>query len=199
MQMKKISFSFALHSLIRTFAGHLHSIDMDLRIKESDLRQASAEGAEAYVMLFHDAVLEAIGGVLNADTMPQLSPDQITLLAYVAFRREVMEGGFIQLIHNGYGPFIFMNPFAKAIGQWGAKDLKKLVYDGRLLYLKNSEALSRDCTDEEFMALYEQFPKFDDLDDDFVEMEDEVTALVAQYIKTHLANFAQIVKVEEDC
>ena len=50
MQMKKITFSFALHSLIRTFAGHLHSIDMDLRIKESDLRQPSAEGAEAVTM-----------------------------------------------------------------------------------------------------------------------------------------------------
>ena len=72
------------------------------------------------------------------------------------------------------------------------RDLKKLVYDGRLLYLKNSEALSRACTDEELMALYEQFPKSDDLDDDFVENEEAWTEQIAQYIDEHIEQFAQI-------
>ena len=36
-------------------------------------------------------------------------------------RDELMDGGFIQLIHNGYGPFFFRNPFDKAVRQWGEK------------------------------------------------------------------------------
>ena len=61
-----------------------------------------------------EELLNSVGGELNAEAMSRLNADQITLLAYHILREEVMEGGFIQLIHNGYGPFIFHNPFAKA-------------------------------------------------------------------------------------
>ncbi len=166
---------------------------------ESDIRRAKALGMDEYVMLFHDRIMEALGGQLTPENMPQLTADQTTLLAYIIFRDEVMDGGFIQLIHNGYGPFIFMNPFAKAMGQWGANEFKKLVYEGRWLFLKHSEEICRECSDEDFMALFEQFPQFDDLDDDFVEMEEEVTALVAQYIENHVSNFAQIIVEGEEC
>ena len=126
--------------------------------------------------------------------MQQLQPDQITLLAYMIFREEVMDGGFIQLIHNGYGPFIFLNPFAKAMRLWGAKDFCNLIYKGRKLFEKYGEELIRECSDEEFMALFEKYPEFDDLDDAFVEMEEEVTETVARYIDEHLDNFAQVLK-----
>ncbi|MBR1789531.1 MAG: DMP19 family protein [Bacteroidaceae bacterium] len=166
---------------------------MEIRIKETDIREAAQKSVEAFVDLFVKRTLEAIGGELTAETMQQLTADQITLLAYETFRREVMEGGFIQLIHNGYGPFIFLNPFAKAMRLWGAREFSKLVYEGRRLYEKYGEQLAQDCTDEEFMALYEQFPDFDELDDTFVdEMEPEVTALVAHYIDDHLGDFAAV-------
>ncbi|MCR4920118.1 MAG: DMP19 family protein [Bacteroidaceae bacterium] len=173
---------------------------MEIRIPKSDIAQAKAQGMDEYVMLFHDRIMDAIGGQLTPENMPQLNADQVTLLAYVVFRDEVMDGGFIQLIHNGYGPFIFLNPFAKAMGEWGARDFKKLVYEGRHLFAKHGEEICRECSDEEFMALFEQFPKFDDLDDAFVEMEEDVTALVAQYIENHLENFARVVaEGEEGC
>ena len=174
---------------------------MGLKVTISDdrLRQAAGEGMDAFVGAFVAAVKKAMGGELKQETLGELNADQATLLVWDVLHEEVMDGGFVQLIHNGYGPFVFKNPFAKAVNKlWGMRKLSKLVYDAHTLYVKYHEAIERDCTDEEFMALYEQFPKFDDLDDDFVEMEDEVTALVAQYIETHLANFAQIVK-EEDC
>ena len=44
------------------------------------------------------------------------------------------------------------------------------------------------------MALFERFPEFDELDDAFVEMEEEVTATLAQYVDEHLDLFATIVK-----
>lgn len=165
---------------------------MKPEIKETEIKEAAQEGVEAFVELFAMRTMDAIGGELTADTMSQLTADQITLLAYWTLRREVLEGGFIQLIHNGYGPFIFLNPFAKAMRLWGAHDFSKLVYEGRRLYEKYAEPLTKDCTDEEFMALYEQYEEFDELDDSFIEMEEEVTDLVAHYIDEHLSGFVTV-------
>ena len=100
---------------------------MEIRIRESEVMKAAREGMDAFVELFRDHILEAIGGELNAQTMPLLAPDQITLLAYMRVREEVMDGGFVQLIHNGYGPFIFLNPFAKAMRLWGIKEMTNLI------------------------------------------------------------------------
>lgn len=167
---------------------------MEIRIKESRVQAAAQEGMDAFVRLFRDATLEAIGGTLDSQTMPLLEPDQVTLLAYEIVREEVLDGGFVQLIHNGYGPFIFLNPFAKAMRLWGAVAFQKLIYKGRKLYELHGRELERERTEEEFMALFEQHPEFDALDDAFVEMEEEVTELVARYIDEHLDRFALIEK-----
>lgn len=166
---------------------------MEIKINESEIVKAAREGMDAFVELFRNSILTAIGGELNSETMPQLNADQITLLAYMTVREEVMDGGFVQLIHNGYGPFIFLNPFAKAMRQWGAHDFQKLIYKGRKLYETYGEELTKDYTDEEFMALFEQYPEFDDLDDEFIEMEEEVTEIVARYVDEHISNFVHIV------
>ena len=124
--------------------------------------------------------------------MSELNSDQITLLAYSILRDEVMDGGFVQLIHNGYGPFIFKNPFAKAIKQWGLRDLSKLIYNAHSLYVKYGAEIEKECTDEEFMALFEQYEEFDEMDDAFVENEEDWTNMVAVYIDDHIENFAVI-------
>ena len=167
---------------------------MQVKIQEREIIEAAGKGMDAFVDVFHHHIMDSIGGELNAQSMQQLNPDQITLLAYIIFRNEVMDGGFIQLIHNGYGPFIFLNPFAKAMRLWGAKDFCNLVYKGRKLFEQYGEEITKDCSDEEFMALFEKFPEFDDLDDEFIEMEEEVTDTVARYIDEHLEAFAEIEK-----
>lgn len=163
-------------------------------INESDLITAAAEGMDAFVSVFYDATMKVIGGTLTPEAMSQLSADQITLLAYIMFRDEVMDGGFIQLIHNGYGPFIFENPFAKAMKQWGATEFAKILYDGRRLYDLHRDEIIRDCSDDEFMAMFESYPDFDNLDDAFVEMEEQVTTLVAEYIDNNIDHFVIIEK-----
>ena len=135
------------------------------------------------------AICESIGGELTAETMAQLNSDQITLLAWDIVHGEVMDGGFVQLIHNGYGPFTFKNPLAKALKLWGLRDLSKLIYDAHTLYEKYGVEIERDCTDEEFMALFEQYPQFDDLDDKFVENEEDWTMQIAAYVDQHMDNF----------
>lgn len=163
-----------------------------IKIKDSKLREAAACGMDGFIKVFVDAIMDGIGGELNADTMAKLNADQITLLAYYMMRGEVMDGGFVQLIHNGYGGFMFLNPFAKALKEWGIDDLASLVKKAGRQYRKCRDEIERDCTDEEFMAMFEQHPEFDDLDDSFVENEEAWTGMVAHYIDEHIDRFATV-------
>ena len=175
-------------AVFRTFVA----IMREVTINDQVLRSAAGEGMDAFVGAFVAAIKEAIGGELTAETMGELTADQITLLAWDTLHEEVMDGGFVQLIHNGYGPFIFKNPFAKAVKLWGLRELSKLIYDAHTLYNKYHEALERDCTDDEFMALFEQYPEFDAMDDEFVEQEETWTEQIAHYIDEHVEKFAAI-------
>lgn len=167
---------------------------MTISIPHHQLVWAAQQGNEAFLNTFHQAILDAIGGTLDATTMPLLNGEQITLLAYMMFRKEVLEGGFVQLIQNGLGDFIFMNPFAKAMRLWGAKEFSKLIYEGRKLYEQYGSDIARERTDDEFMALYEQYPEFDELDDEYVDREEEITDQVAHYVDEHIHLFAEIAK-----
>ena len=164
-----------------------------IQISDNALRQAAGEGMDAFIQVFTDAYLKKTGGELTAETMPLLTGEQHSLLAYSIFRDEVMEGGFCQLIQNGYGAYIFHNPFAKAMRLWGVGELSKLVYAARKIYDAHREDLERERTDDEFMAMYEQYEDFDDLEDEFLEHEEEFTARVAEYVDEHLELFAEVV------
>ena len=161
-------------------------------VKDADLQQAALEGMDAFIGVFLKAIHEAIGGELKAENMGELNSDQITLLSWEILHEELMDGGFVQLIHNGYGPFIFKNPFAKALRQWEMRGPSKMIYDAHTLWLKYREEIETDCSDEEFMALFERYPEFEDLDDLFIENEEEWTEDIAHYIDDHLERFAKI-------
>lgn len=164
-----------------------------IEVTDTMLRQAAGEGMDAFIGVFTDAYKQVIGEELTAETMPLLSGEQHSLLAYRIFRDEIMEGGFCQLIQNGYGGYIFDNPFAKVMRLWGVGDLNKLVYAARKIYDAHREDLERERTDDEFMAMYEEYEAFDELEEEFLEKEEEYTALVAGYVDEHLELFAKIV------
>lgn len=162
------------------------------KVKDSDLRNAASAGMDEFLKVFTDAIMASVGGELTADTMAELNSDQITLLAYDILHNEVMDGGFVQLIYNGYGSFLFRNPFAKAIKGWGIDELASLVKKARKLYFKYKNEIERECTDDEFMAMFEQYPEFDDLDDLFVENEETWTGMVACYVDEHIERFVTV-------
>lgn len=162
------------------------------KVKDSDLRNAASAGMDEFLKVFTDAIMASVGGELTADTMAELNSDQITLLAYDILHNEVMDGGFVQLIYNGYGSFLFRNPFAKAIKGWGIDELASLVKKAGKLYFKYKNEIERECTDDEFMAMFEQYPEFDDLDDLFVENEETWTGMVACYVDEHIERFVMV-------
>ena len=117
---------------------------------------------------------------------------QHSLLAYHFFREEIMQGGFIQLIQNGYGNYIFRNPFAKSMKIFGAQELSKIVYKAMEIYDTNQNDLERETTDEEFTAMYEQYEAFDELEERFFEIEEDCTSIIASYVDNHIEDFAVI-------
>lgn len=165
---------------------------IEVKVKDAALREAAMQDMDAFLGVFINATKEAIGGELNAENMQQLSVAQITLLAYDILHEEVMDGGFVQLIYNGYGEFIFDNPFAKVLRDWGLRDLAKMLFAVRKLYKEYGEKIQRECSDDEFMAMFEQFPEFDDYDDEFVENEEDWTEAVARYVDEHIEEFVVI-------
>jgi len=164
-----------------------------IQIKDSDLAAAAGKGMDEFLQVFTDAYLEALGGKITADNMHLLNGSQHTLLAHRFFQDEMRDGGFVQLIQNGYGGYIFENPFAKAIKQFGAAELAKLIYKAKEIYDPNKTALERETTEEEFNAMYVDFEVFDDLEELYFDIEEQQTSLIAAYVDNHIADFAEIV------
>ena len=163
-----------------------------IKIKDSTLATAAEKGMDEFLQVFIDSYLEAIGGELNEKTMPLLNGNQHTLLAWHYFSTEMRDGGFVQLIQNGYGGYIFGNPFAKAMKQFGAVELSRLIYKAKEIYDPNKKALERETTDEEFNALYVDFEAFDELEERYFDIEEEQTALLAAYVDENISDFAEI-------
>ena len=152
-----------------------------IEVMESALQKAAGEGMDEFIQVFTDKYKEVIGGELTADTMPLLTGEQHSLLAY-------------QIFQNGYGGYIFDNPFAKVMRLWGAEEFSKLVYKAKKIYDANRKDLEKERTNDEFMAMYEQYEAFDDLEEAYLDMEEQVTTLVASYVDNHLELFAKIIK-----
>ncbi len=166
-----------------------------IEIADQALSKAASEGMDEFLQVFITALRQSFDSEeLTSEAMSQMNSEQITLLAWDTLHQEIMDGGFVQLIHNGYGPFIFKNPFAKALKLWGLREPSKLIYEAHTLYNKYGAEIERDCTYDEFMALYEQYPEFEELDDQFITNEEEWTAGIAHYVDDHIDKFATIVK-----
>ena len=164
-----------------------------IQIKDAELAAEAAKGMDEFLQVFTDNYLIALGGGLTAENMSLLNGNQHTLLAYHFFTKEMREGGFVQLIQNGYGGYIFTNPFAKAIKQFGAIELAKLIYKAKEIYDPNKERLEKETTDEEFNALYVEFEVFDELEEIYFDIEEKQTSIIAAYVDEHIADFAEII------
>ena len=138
-----------------------------------------------------DGYLAAVGGVLTEENMEMLSAEQHAVLCYRYVLDEVMEGGFIQLIMNGYAPYVLEGPFPMVVKkEWGMKDFSKLLYEVKKEYHKHQEELSKDMDEDEFMAMYEQLEELNELGDDFLdEHQEEVSPAVAKMIMENLEKF----------
>ena len=162
-----------------------------MEIDNKKLETAWDAGPDHYIIALTDAYMEMVGGSLTPETMELLTADQHTLLAYRILLDEVCEGGFIQLIQNGYGPYVLGGPFPMMMKkEWGFVEFGKFMYEVRKEYNRNREVLEADLDEDQFMALYEQQDAMNNLGDDFLdEWEETMTPAIANYVREHQERF----------
>jgi hypothetical protein len=164
-----------------------------IQITEKQIADSLKKEPVDYINLYTDAYLAEVNNELNADNMHKLNGHQHALLAYRYFREEVNYGGFVQLIQNGYGGYIFDNPTAKAFKIFGANGTAKIVYRAKEIFDANREELERDTTDEEFNAMYVDFEEFEEIEEEYFKIEKQQTAIITKYVDDNRALFAEIV------
>ena len=140
------------------------------QITQEELDAAWNASPLNYIEAITDAYLNTLDGQLTEYNMDVLTANQHTLLAYRYILDEVMEGGFIQLIQNGYGPYVLDGPFAMMMKKhWELVDFGKFMYEVKKEYHLHKAELEADLNEEQFMALYEQQEKMNELGDEFLD------------------------------
>jgi hypothetical protein len=160
-------------------------------IAATTLAQAKADDWE-YLSVFLEAYRQSVRPELLQNALSSLSNEQCILVLYSDLYGQVTNGGFIQLIQNGYGRNLFDNPFAEDITKWGATQLADLVAQANVIYKAHREYLERQRTIPEFSQLYKEFKEFKPLENRFYKIIDGETALIRAYIAQHLNQFATI-------
>lgn len=108
-----------------------------------------------------------------------LSPGQELLIRYDYVRMQVLQGGFIQLIQNGYINLLLAMP--QMLLQVGAPEMAQLLDDVLRVYTLNAEDLSKETSVEEFAKLYEEFKEFEGLDARFTEYNPAAEKAIISY------------------
>jgi len=103
---------------------------------------------------------QAFERVRSRTTVEQL------ILSFDYVQMQVAQGGFIQLIQNGYTPLLVMViESLQALNL--APDMTGILDDALKVYVLNKEVLDRETSVEEFGRLYGEFKEFEVLEERF--------------------------------
>ena len=121
------------------------------------------------------------------DFMDDLSPGQQLLLGYDYLRTQVVQGGFIQFIQNGY--IGLMPSLIEQLNMVGAFEMAVVLDDVLKVYVLNMEQLGRTTTVEEFARLYDEFKEFEVIDQRYANLNLATEKLMLDYAISHLGEF----------
>jgi hypothetical protein len=162
------------------------------RIKADEIKKAK-EDAWDFLFIFTNKYFEIMGQDPGREIMKDFNASQHTLLAYNYLYGEVMNGGFIQLIQNGYGGYIFDNPFSEIIKTWGAEKIAGIVEEAKVIYNKYKKELEKETSLEEFSKMYSKIKDFEALESQFYDIADKETENIKKYVEENLNEFCIIV------
>ena len=115
----------------------------------------------------------------NFQFIESLSPGQDLLIRYDYVRMQVLQGGFLQLIQNGYIDLLLAMP--NMLTQIGAPEMAKILDDVLRVYSLNIADLGKETTVEEFAKLYDEFTEFEVLDSDFAAHHSDAEKAIVAY------------------
>lgn len=124
---------------------------------------------------------------------PDFTDSQRTLMAFNILYGEVTTGGFLELVKNGYGSYIFTSIFSETLKQWGAIEMAVLIDKAKEIYFQNKVELEIARTAQEIFEMYHHYPEFNVLDKEFFRIMNREADKITRYIGNHMSEFAIVV------
>ncbi|MDR2376426.1 MAG: DUF4375 domain-containing protein [Treponema sp.] len=183
----KDTYDLLKRSLIEALYKENFSVILE-KLKESETRKLF-EDAWDFLSIFLHKYFEIMKKKPDGEKMESFNNSQHTLLAYNIFYGQVSNGGFIQLIQNGYGGYIFYGPFSEIVKSWGALKTAEIVDGAKIVYDKHKGELEQEKTMEEFSEQYTKIKDFKELETDFYEVMDKETEIIRKYVEENINDF----------
>lgn len=158
-------------------------------ISRQALQHAQLSDAQCYDLLVQP-LHEELYRRQSFDFMDGLSEGQQLLLSHDYVQQQVLQGGFIQLIQNGYIGLLPSMP--GWLYNMGDADMAKVIDDALKVYVLNREILDKPTSVEEFALLYQELKEFEELDARFERLNTNTIHLMIEYAKSHLIEFVAI-------
>ncbi|MCV9928555.1 DMP19 family protein [Flavobacterium sp. LS1R49] len=150
------------------------------------------EDTWGFFFLFLSRYYEIIDNGYYANIENEFNNSQHTLMAYNILYGEVTNGGFLELIQDGYGTYIFDTLFSDIIKSWGISKMAQNINKAKTLYFDNKTYLETKRTPEQYAEMYKEFPYFNSLDNEFFQIKDSETEKIKLHILDRIGDFAII-------
>ncbi|MEZ5016319.1 MAG: DUF4375 domain-containing protein [Flavipsychrobacter sp.] len=95
----------------------------------------------------------------------ELSEIQQLIITYDYVKMQVLQGGFIQLIQNGY--VLLLPSLHDLLQKVGATGMAQVIDDALKVYVLNRELLDKEYSVDDFAKLYVELTEFEDIDNRF--------------------------------
>jgi hypothetical protein len=158
-------------------------------IKKSDLDKAVAgNNAQEIFDLFVQPLHEEMYKRQDFAFMDELSEGQQLMLSYDYVRMQVLQGGFIQFIQNGYVGLLLNMP--EWLEETGANEMAGILDNVLKVYVLNRELLDKQTTAEEFAKLYDELKEFEQIDETFQQLDADTVQRLAENAVNKIEEFA---------
>ena len=125
----------------------------------------------------------------------RVNDHQAILLIFNDLYGQVTNGGFIQLIYNGYGFSVFESEFINLLEPIGIVKIQNILERAKIFYEKYREKfenVNRENWDD-FSELYKKCPEFEKLDEEFYKVMDAEVSILKNFVEKNLSDFVTIV------
>ena len=128
--------------------------------------------------------------IIDTVTEDEFNNSQHTLMAYNILYGEITSGGFLELIKNGYGTYIFDTLFSETLKKWGVIEMANNIDKAKEIYFENKSDLEIARTPEELSQMYQRYPAFNKLDNEFFRIMNSEAEKIKSHILQHINDFA---------
>jgi hypothetical protein len=104
-----------------------------------------------------------------------------------------LAGGFMAVIKEGLGEYLFENDFAECLHEWGFQHLSSIVRKANAIYESQKAELEQEMSIDDLYEYYNQFPELELLGDEFEYYMGEEYVNIIEFVQNNIRKFAIVV------